>query len=109
MITLCFEDDPIILENIHYPETVLDLHIEPENKKDRDKLGIALNKIALEDPSFTTKFDEETEETIISGMGELHLEVIVDRLKTEHNVDVKVGEPAVAYRETITTEFRTQL
>ncbi|MFH1686303.1 MAG: elongation factor G [bacterium] len=104
--TLCDETEPIILENIHYPETVLDLRIEPQDKKDRDKLGTALNKIALEDPSFTAKFDEETEETIISGMGELHLDVIVDRLKTEHKVEVRVGEPAVAFRETITTEFQ---
>jgi len=104
--TLCAEDDPIILENIHYPETVIDLRIESEDKKDREKLGMALNKIALEDPSFIAKFDDETEETIISGMGELHLDVIVDRLKTEHKVNVKVGEPAVAFRETITTEFR---
>ena len=104
--TLCAEDDPIILERIHYPETVLDLRIEPEDKKFRDKLGMALNKISLEDPSFTAKVDQETEETIISGMGELHLEVIVDRLRTEHKVDVKVGEPAVAFRETITSEIR---
>lgn len=104
--TLCSEDDPIILESIHYPETVLDLRIEPQEKKDRDRLGMALNKISLEDPSFTAKFDDETEETIISGMGELHLEVIVDRLKSEHKVDVKIGKPAVAFRETITTEFR---
>ena len=104
--TLCTEDDPIILESIHYPETVLDLRVEPEDKKNREKLGMALGKIALEDPSFTAKFDEETEETIISGMGELHLEVIVDRLKTEHKIDVKVGEPSVAFRETITSEFR---
>ncbi len=104
--TLCAEDDPIILENIHYPETVLDLRVEPVDKKNREKLGMALNKIALEDPSLTAKFDEETEETIISGMGELHLEVVVDRLKTEHKVEVKVGEPAVAFRETITSEFR---
>ena len=104
--TLCSEDDPIILESIHYPETVFDLRIESEDKKNREKLGMALNKIALEDPSFTAKYDDDTDETIISGMGELHLEVIVDRLKTEHQVDVKVGEPAVAFRETITSEFR---
>jgi elongation factor G len=104
--TLCAEDEPILLESIHYPETVLDLRIESEDKKHRDKLGLALNKISLEDPSFTVKFDDETEETVVSGMGELHLEVIIDRLKTEHKVDVKVGEPAVAYRETITTEYR---
>lgn len=104
--TLCDEENPVLLEKIHYPETVLDLRIEPEDKKNRDKLGMALGKISLEDPSFTARFDEETEETIISGMGELHLEVIVDRLKTEHKVDVKVGEPAVAFRETITSEYR---
>jgi len=103
--TLCAEDAPILLETIHYPETVLDLRIEPEEKNDRDKLGMALNKLSLEDPSFNARFDDETEETIISGMGELHLEVIVDRLKTEHKVDVKVGEPAVAFRETVTAEF----
>jgi len=102
--TLCDEDAPILLENIHYPETVLDLRIDPEDKKNRDKLGLALRKIALEDPSFTVKFDDETEETIISGMGELHLDVIVDRLKTEHKVAITVGEPAVAFRETITEE-----
>jgi elongation factor G len=104
--TLCSVDDPIVLESIFCPETVLDLRVEPADKKDREKLGMALNKIALEDPSLTAKFDEETEEMIISGMGELHLEVIVDRLKTEHKVEVKVGEPAVAFRETITTEFQ---
>jgi len=103
--TLCAEDAQILLESIHYPETVLDLRIESEDKKNRDKLGVALRKIALEDPSFTVKFDDETEETIISGMGELHLDVIVDRLKTEHKVAIKVGEPAVAFRETITEEF----
>ncbi len=104
--TLCDENDQILLEKIFYPETVLDLRIESVDKKNRDKLGIALHKISLEDPSFTTKFDEETEETIISGMGELHLEVIVDRLKTEHKVNVVVGEPAVAFRETIKAECR---
>lgn len=104
--TLCDEDDPIILENIHYPETVVDLRISPVTIKDRDKLGIALNKMTLEDPSFKVKYDHETEETVISGMGELHLEVIVDRLKNEHKVDVEVGEPSVAFRETITKESR---
>lgn len=104
--TLCDEDEPIILENIHYPETVVDLRIAPVTLKDRDKLGIALNKMELEDPSFKVKFDKETEETVISGMGELHLEVIVDRLKNEHKVDVEVGEPSVAFRETITKEAR---
>jgi elongation factor G len=104
--TLCDEDNPIILENIHYPETVLDMKIEPTSIKERDRLGIALNKMALEDPSFKVRYDDETSETVISGMGELHLEVIVDRLKTEHKVGVTVGEPAVAFRETITREVR---
>lgn len=102
--TLCDENEPILLENIRYPETVLDMKIEPETKKERDRLSIALSKMALEDPSFKVRFDEETEETIISGMGELHLEVIVDRLKSEHKVNVSVGEPAVAFRESITRE-----
>lgn len=102
--TLCDETDAILLENIRYPETVLDLKIEPETKKERDRLFMALGKMALEDPSFKVRFDEETEETIISGMGELHLEVIVDRLKSEHKVSVNVGEPAVAFRESITKE-----
>ncbi|MEN8221770.1 MAG: elongation factor G [Acidobacteriota bacterium] len=104
--TICNEESPILLENIHYPETVVDLRISPENIKDRDKLGIALNKMSLEDPSFKVNYDNETEETVISGMGELHLEVIVDRLKNEHKVDVEVGEPAVAFRETISSEVR---
>ena len=102
--TLCDSEHLIILENIHYPETVVDLKISPTSLKERDKLGIALNKMALEDPSFKVRYDNETEETVISGMGELHLEVVVDRLKTEHNVEVEVGKPAVAFRETITRE-----
>jgi len=102
--TLCDEENPILLENIHYPETVLDLRVEPASKNDREKLSHALSKLKLEDPSFNAHFDDETEETVISGMGELHLEVIVDRLKTEHKVDVVVGEPAVAFRETINKE-----
>lgn len=104
--TLCDEKNPILLENIHYPETVIDMKISPTSMKERDKLGIALNKMALEDPSFKVRYDSETEETVVSGMGELHLEVIVDRLKTEHKVAVEVGKPAVAFRETITQEVR---
>ena len=100
--TLCDENEPILLENINYPETVMDMKIEPANKKERDKLGIALNKMALEDPSFKVHYDDETEETVISGMGELHLDVVVDRIKTEHKLEVLVGEPAVAFRESIT-------
>jgi elongation factor G len=79
--TLCNEDDSILLESIHYPETVLDMKIDPITAKERDKLGMALSRLALEDPSFRVRYEEETDETIISGMGELHLEIIVDRLK----------------------------
>jgi len=104
--TLCDDENPILLENIHYPDTVLDLSVQPANKNERQKLSLALNKVSLEDPSFKVHFDDETEETVISGMGELHLEVIVDRLKSEHKVDVVVGQPSVAFRETITTEVR---
>lgn len=102
--TLCTENEPVLLENIHYPETVIDLKIEPPSAKERDKLSAALHKLSLEDPSFKVHFDDETEETVISGMGELHLEIIVDRLKTEHHVEVQVGKPAVAFREAITQE-----
>ncbi|MCU0237641.1 MAG: elongation factor G [Acidobacteria bacterium] len=102
--TLCSEKEPLLLENIHYPETVIDLKIEPPSAKERDKLSAALHKLSLEDPSFRVHFDDETEETVISGMGELHLDIIVDRLRTEHKVEVKVGQPAVAFREAITRE-----
>ncbi|MBN2281743.1 MAG: elongation factor G [Candidatus Marinimicrobia bacterium] len=102
--TLCCEDKPIILESITYPDTVLDMSVAPQNKKDREKLSVALGKIALEDPSFKVHYDEETDETVISGMGELHLEVIVDRLKTEYKLEVEVGAPKVGYRESITRE-----
>jgi len=104
--TLCDESNPILLENIHYPETVIDMKIMPTSIKERDKLGLALNKMALEDPSFKVRYDHETEETVISGMGELHLDIIVDRLKTEHKVSVEVGQPAVAFRETLICEIR---
>ena len=101
--TLCSDEHPIVLEQIHYPETVIDMKIDVP-AKERDKLSMALHKLALEDPSFKIRHDDETGETLISGMGELHLEVIVDRLKTEHNVVVNVGAPAVAFRETIRAE-----
>ncbi len=100
--TLCAEKEPLLLEAIHCPETVVDLKVEPPSARERDKLSAALHKLSLEDPSFRVHFDDETEETVISGMGELHLEIIVDRLRTEHGVDVKVGQPAVAFREAIT-------
>lgn len=102
--TLCDNDHPLLLENIHIPPTVIELKIAPANRKDQSKLGEALAKLANEDPSFNVRFDSETEETIVSGMGELHLEIIIDRLKEEFGVAVNVGEPSVAYRETITAE-----
>lgn len=105
--TLCDTAHPLHLENIHIPPTVIELKITPANRKDQSKLGEALSKLANEDPSFTVRYDDETEETIISGMGELHLEIIVDRLKHEFGVEVVVGEPAVAFRETITMEVES--
>ncbi|WP_027883483.1 elongation factor G [Meiothermus rufus] len=95
-------DEPIILESIEVPEPVIDLAIEPKTKADQDKLGVALARLGEEDPTFRVSTDPETGQTIISGMGELHLEIIVDRLKREFKVDANVGKPQVAYRETIT-------
>jgi elongation factor G len=105
--TLCEPGQPLFLESIHIPPTVIELKITPQNRKDQGKLGEALSKLANEDPSFNVRFDDETEETIISGMGELHLEIIVDRLKHEFSVEVEIGEPAVAFRETITAEIES--
>ncbi len=99
--TLCDEKAPIILEKINFPEPVISVAIEPKTKADQDKMGIALQKLAEEDPSFRVKSDTETGQTIISGMGELHLDIIVDRLLREFKVDANVGKPQVAYRETI--------
>ena len=99
--TLSDKDKPIILEAINFPEPVVSVVVEPKTKTDQDRLSIALNKFTLEDPTFKYKFDEETEQTIISGMGELHLEIIVDRLLREFNISVNVGKPEVAYKETI--------
>ena len=99
--TLCDEANPIVLEEIKFPEPVVSLRIEPKTKADQEKMGIALRKLADEDPTFRIKTDEETGETIISGMGELHLEILVDRMKREFNVVADVGKPQVAYRETI--------
>ena len=98
--TLCDEKSPIILESIHFPEPVISVAIEPKTKADQDKMGIALAKLAEEDPSFRTYTDHETGQTIISGMGELHLDIIVDRLKREFKVEANVGAPQVSYRET---------
>jgi elongation factor G len=99
--TLCDENSPIVLEKIIFPEPVIGIKVEPKTKADQEKMGIALKKLAEEDPTFKTKSDLETGETIISGMGELHLEIIVDRMKREFNVGVNVGRPQVAYKETI--------
>ncbi len=99
--TLCDEKSPIILERMSFPEPVISVAIEPKTKADQDKMGIALQKLAEEDPSFRVKSDTETGQTIISGMGELHLDIIVDRLLREFKVDANVGKPQVAYRETI--------
>ena len=103
--TLCDDSAPVLLENIHIPPAVIEMKINLEDKKNRNKLGEALSKLCNEDPSFRSHYDEETEETIIAGMGELHLEIIVDRLKDEFKVPVSVGAPSVSFRETITTPF----
>jgi elongation factor G len=105
--TLCDTEHPLHLENITIPPSVIELKILPKSRKEQGKLGEALAKLSSEDPSFNVRYDEETEETIIAGMGELHLEIIVDRLQDEFKVDVEVGEPSVAYRETITKEAST--
>jgi elongation factor G len=105
--TLCDPGQPLILESIHIPPTVIELKIGPKNRKDQSKLGEALSKLVNEDPSLTIRYDDETEESVISGMGELHLEIIIDRLKHEFGVEVEVGEPSVAFRETITTEMES--
>jgi elongation factor G len=102
--TLCDENHPIVLESITFPEPVISVAIEPKTKADQEKLGLALQKLAEEDPTFKIRTDEETMQTLISGMGELHLEIIVDRLKREFKVDAGVGKPQVAYKETIKTE-----
>ena len=98
--TLCFEDNEVILESMNFPEPVIDVAIEPKTKAGRDKMGIALAKLAEEDPTFRTYTDQDTGQTIIAGMGELHLEIIVDRLLREFKVEANVGKPQVAYRET---------
>jgi len=99
--TLCDESDPIVLEKISFPEPVISIAIEPKTKADQDKLGESLSKLSDEDPTFRVKTDEETGQTLISGMGELHLDIIVDRLKREFKVEANVGNPQVAYKETI--------
>ena len=103
--TLCAEDAPIVLEQMEFPEPVISVAVEPKTKNDQEKMGIALSKLAEEDPTFRVRTDEETGQTIISGMGELHLEIIVDRMKREFKVESNVGKPQVAYRETITQSY----
>jgi elongation factor G len=99
--TICDEGDQVILEAMEFPVPVISLAIEPKTRQDQEKLGIGLGRLAQEDPSFRVTTDQETNQTIISGMGELHLEIIVDRLKREYGVEANVGKPQVAYRETI--------
>ncbi|TSC93027.1 MAG: Elongation factor G [Candidatus Berkelbacteria bacterium Licking1014_85] len=106
--TLCDINNPIILESITFPEPVITLAIEPKTKADQEKMSIALAKFAQEDPTFTISSNQETNQTIIAGMGELHLEIIVDRMKREFNVEASVGQPQVAYKETILGQSKTE-
>ena len=106
--TLCAESAPIILERMEFPEPVIHIAVEPKTKADQEKMGIALNRLAKEDPSFRVRTDEESGQTIISGMGELHLEIIVDRMKREFGVEANIGAPQVAYRETIRKEVEAE-
>lgn len=103
--TLCAENAPIVLESMNFPEPVIGIAIEPKTQADQDKLGIGLNKLAEEDPTFRVNTDEETGQTVISGMGELHLDIIVDRLRREFKVEVNQGAPQVSYREDITASI----
>ncbi|PIP01628.1 MAG: elongation factor G, partial [Zetaproteobacteria bacterium CG23_combo_of_CG06-09_8_20_14_all_54_7] len=106
--TLCDADKPIILERMEFPEPVISVAIEPKTKADQEKMGTALGRLAAEDPSFRVRTDEETGQTIISGMGELHLEILVDRMKREFSIEANVGKPQVAYRETIRAKTKAE-
>jgi len=106
--TLCIDSAPIILERMEFPDPVISVAIEPKTKADQEKMGVALGKLAAEDPSFRVHTDEETGQTIISGMGELHLEILVDRMRREFSVDANVGKPQVAYRETIRSTVKSE-
>src|SRR6187549_1797377 len=99
--TLCAINDPIILERMEFPEPVIELSVEPKTKADQERMGLALNRLAREDPSFRVSSDAESGQTIIKGMGELHLEILVDRMKREFKVEANVGAPQVAYRESL--------
>lgn len=103
--TLCDEKNQIVLESMNIPEPVVSMAIEPKTKADQDKMGIILRKFLDEDPSLLTSYDEETGQTILSGMGELHLDIIIDRIKREHGLDINIGQPQVAYRETLTQKI----
>jgi elongation factor G len=106
--TLCTKSHPLLLESINFPDPVISMAIEPKTKNDQEKLGLALQKLTTEDPSLTVHTDEETGQTIIAGMGELHLDIIVDRMRREYKVDTNVGAPQVAYREAIQTEVESE-
>ena len=106
--TICDQDKPVILESMEFPDPVMSIAIEPKTKADQEKLGASLQKLSVEDPSFRVKTDEETGQTIISGMGELHLEIIVDRLLREFKVEANVGKPQVAYKETISRAVKAE-
>ncbi|MFA7702559.1 MAG: elongation factor G [Patescibacteria group bacterium] len=106
--TLCAEDFPVLLESIKFPEPVIKIAVEPKTKVDQEKMGVALARLAEEDPTFRVETDEETSQTLISGMGELHLEIIVDRMKREFGVEANVGKPQVSYRETIREKAEAQ-
>lgn len=106
--TLCDKSNPIVLENIDFPDPVISVAVEPKTTADQDKMSLALSKLAQEDPSFVVRVEEETGQTIISGMGELHLDIIVDRMKREFNVAANVGDPQVSYRECITAEAESE-
>jgi elongation factor G len=103
--TLCDTVKPIILEKMEFPEPVIEVAVEPKTKADQEKMGIALHRLATEDPSFRVSVDHESGQTVIKGMGELHLEIIVDRMRREYKVEANVGQPQVAYRETISKTF----
>ncbi|MCA1300782.1 elongation factor G [Stappia indica] len=102
--TLCDANQPVILERMEFPDPVIEIAVEPKTKSDQEKMGLALNRLAAEDPSFRVKTDEESGQTIIAGMGELHLDILVDRMKREFKVEANIGAPQVAYRETITRQ-----
>src|SRR6185369_5999580 len=106
--TFSDETNPIVLDQIVFPEPVISLRIEPKTKADQEKMGMAMKKLSDEDPTFKVSTDSETMETLISGMGELHLEILVDRMKREFGVEANVGKPQVAYRETITKEAEAE-